>query len=86
MEEQPQPTPTNVEMTDTSNLRALKVRSIDGSTFEVSIPRDVSIAEGIPSRSIIDNLMALIDLTCRNILDSGERSQESTRREVRCAR
>jgi hypothetical protein len=31
-----------VEMTDANNMRVLKVRSIDGTTFEVQVNKDVS--------------------------------------------
>ena len=33
--------PKEVEMTD-SNLRTLKIKSIDGQTYEVTVPKDVS--------------------------------------------
>ena len=67
-----------VEMTDANNQRILKVRSIDGSTFEVNINKDVSVNFFNFGKK---KLPLSLQLT-QNILDSNQRSEECPGREV----
>jgi hypothetical protein len=60
-------------MTDAQNMRKLKVRSIDGNTFEIEVSKDVS--SGSANILLRDNYIA--SLSNKNILDSCQRSQKN---------